>query len=351
MQIVFLGDIYDTFDPSSNITGFFSEQLRKIIDAKIPVIILIGNHDICSRHHALLPLLKLNLKNVKIIETPQILVVNDLVLLLFPYSVEIEKKIVTVKDQFSTFIADFKKKLAINTELIGKKVIFAGHYGVKDAMFNKTKTNIIMNRNTNDISLDDLDSIGAKFVFLGDYHKNQVLSTKKCISMYVGSIEKTDMSEILDKKGFVVYDSYVDKYEFMEYPDVRPMLDLIGDYSIINKSIDELTEKYMNAIVRITVVGTSQAIVEYDTMQQDIMKKLKSKIDPIYVKRRNKLLQDDSEKQNVEVERDMKEGRIETIEIIDVVKETIKERHLEDDITKELFDIADEIYKMAKENR
>ena len=102
--IMFLGDIYDTFDPSNIVTAFFSEQLRKIADAKIPVIIIVGNHDICSKHHALLPLLKLNLKNIKVVENPQSVKFKDKLLLLFPYSVDVERKIITIKEQFKQFV-------------------------------------------------------------------------------------------------------------------------------------------------------------------------------------------------------------------------------------------------------
>ena len=51
--VVIPGDVYDYYEPTNDVRGFFSKQLERLSEQKIPVIILIGNHDVCKKHHAL----------------------------------------------------------------------------------------------------------------------------------------------------------------------------------------------------------------------------------------------------------------------------------------------------------
>lgn len=358
--IVILGDIYDTFDPNNIVMGFFNEQVKKISDAKIPLIILVGNHDICSKHHALLPLMKLGLKNIKIIEQPQTLLFKDILLLLFPYSVDIERKIVTPKNQFKEFMQNIKTKIAENKELQDKKIMFAGHFGVNGAFKNKyvaenDSIKVVLNNSDDDISIEDLEYIGAEYIFLGDYHKHQILNTKKCIAMYPGSIERTDMSEAEDKKGFILYDTDSDidirygKCRFIEYPNIRPMVDISGNLSEINDFISNLDNNYKNAIVRISVKGDKKEIMAFDTMQYYVYKTLKEKIDPIYIKKRNIIIDNETKSSAEKIEKQISlVGDIAATEVIDVVKESILEIEKDKDEIKILNDLAEDIYKVVK---
>lgn len=354
-----LGDIYDTFDPSNIVSAFFNEQLRKLSDAKIPVIILVGNHDICSKHHALLPLLKLNLKNIKVIENPQTIKFKDKLLMLFPYSVDVEKKNITIKEQFNQFVAKTKEQIINTEDWHNLDVIFLGHFGVKGAYVNKYNTDggqkLVLNENDHDISVADLDTIGAKYVLLGDYHKHQILPTSNCLAMYPGSIERTDMSEANDKKGFVFYDSEKevnDKYEkftFVEYPNTRPMIDLVGNLQDIYKTIDKLGSESKGAIVRLTVKGSAQEIVEFDIGQHELIKKLNAKIEPAYTKKQNKMVDNDRNKKVEEIEKKISsEGHITSSEVIDVVKDTLSERESNKEELRELVNIAENVYEVAQ---
>src|SRR3989304_334393 len=49
--MVIAGDVYDNHSPSNEIRGFFSGQLHRVSNNNIPIIILVGNHDICRKHH------------------------------------------------------------------------------------------------------------------------------------------------------------------------------------------------------------------------------------------------------------------------------------------------------------
>lgn len=354
--LLVLGDVYDSFDPNPNISGFFSSQIKRLIEAKIPTVIIVGNHDICSRYHALLPLQNLGLKSVKVIESPETIIFKDIVFLLFPYSVEVEKKKFTIKEQFNSFIAEAKIKLA-NEEYKNKTVVFAGHFGVRGAFLNKytdknNQEKKTINKSEKDISIDDLDNIGAECVFLGDYHKYQVLPTKNCLALYPGSIEKSDLSESNDKKGFVTYDTILKKHEFIEYPNVRPMIDISGNLKEINEQIDRLGDDSKGAIIRITAKGNLQEISEYEIAQHEVSKKLKNKVDPIYIKSRNKIVDLETEKKAQIVEKEIQEnGHITEKEVIDVVKSMISGIEQDEEECKILCELAEDIYKTAQMNK
>ena len=306
-------------------------------------------------------LLKLNLKSVKVIESPKLIKFKDKILMLFPYSVEVEKKNITIKKQFVDFVNASKSEILNNPEYHGLDIMFMGHFGVKGAYLNKysvddkSEQKLFVNDNENDISVSDLDSIGAKYVVLGDYHKHQILPTNNCLAMYTGSIERTDITEANDKKGFLVYDSdkeEVDKYgkfTFIEYPNTRPMIDLVGNLQDIHKAIDNLGDNSKGAIVRLTVKGTSQEIIEFDIGQHELMKKLNQKIDPIYTKKQNKMVNKEMKKQAEEVEKNINaEGHITSSEVIDVVKDILIEREKNADEIKEIVSIAENVFEIAR---
>jgi len=107
--MVVAGDIYDTYDPSNEVRAFFNQQLKHLSNAGIPVVLMVGNHDVCRKHHALSPIKTLELKNVTVIEEPELKVVDDKVLLFFPYSLKVERGEITIKDQFKEFVKESKK--------------------------------------------------------------------------------------------------------------------------------------------------------------------------------------------------------------------------------------------------
>jgi DNA repair protein SbcD/Mre11 len=209
--IVVLGDVYDTPHPLNPIRTFFNSQLRRLSEANIPVIILVGNHDICSKHHALEPIAALGLKHVKVIEEPKLTLFKDKALMLFPYSLAVEKKEITIKDQFYKFVTSSRKLMILNPNFKDKGILFFGHFPVNGAIKNSyddddindiaganpevVEKKMVYNHNDSDISLADLDTIGASHIFLGDFHKHQELNTKTP-AYYIGSPEKCNFSEM-----------------------------------------------------------------------------------------------------------------------------------------------------------
>jgi len=363
--LVIGGDVYDKcYFPSNEIRGFFSSQLSKLAIAKIPVIILIGNHDISKKSHALQDIGELKLKNIVVIEKPTITSFKDTQLFIFPYSLDVEQKKKTIKEDFMDFVKE------IHAKKNDKPSIFFGHFGVKGATINqysgdeeiegeetetKTTTTTIKkdykNRSVNDISCDDLDSIGADYVILGDYHKHQILPTHKCIAMYPGSIEKTSFSEIDQDKGFVVYDSEQEvkgkmgKCSFIKYPNCRPMLELKGNFMDMKNAFNKVDcKEYQDAVVKFTYTGKSSELIDFQTGEEAFKKEIREKLNPINIDVINKA-KDDKQEEATQLEQNiMENGHFSNEDVIDAVREMTKERIKDEKEMQLTIDLADEIY-------
>ena len=110
-----------------------------------------------------------------------------------------------------------------------------------------------------------------------------------------------------------------------------------------------MNDSHKGAIVRITVKGNSQEIVEFDIGQQEVMKALNSKISPAYTKKRNKVVDVETKKKAEEVENKIsKEGHVSSGEVLDIVKEILSERSPDEEERNQLFSLADEIFESAK---
>ena len=355
--MVLNGDTYDTDNPNNIVREFFNSWIYKLNEAKIPVIILVGNHDICKSHFPLQPLKALNLKYTKVIDTPCTYKFKDIRLLLFPYSLNVEQGKVKLLDEFRSFINECNKE---NNET----KIFFGHFGVRGA---KISTYIdksgdeedvlsnsdvdleknIVGRGENMVSLNDLDSIGAKYVFLGDYHRFQSLPTKKCFSMYSGSIERTDITERDQDKGFILYDSDIEEIEgmgkcrFIKYPNCRPMIEIKGNLQDIKKKTEDLDSSLYNApIVKVSFIGNKTEAMDYNSEYEEVSNVIKNKLNPIYFYDVKKITDDDLDKKATELEKEiLDKGNLEEIDIINVVKEIIVEKEPEN---------QEEVLKMHK---
>jgi len=366
--IVFNGDIYDHFEPSIEIRGFFSSQLKRLNEKNIPVYILIGNHDVCRRHHALKDIQELGLKSISVIDKP---ILYDSKkygyrFLFFPYSLDIERKNVTPKEEFERFIT----KVAEQKDS-GLKTLFFGHFGVQGDVMNQylqddetdtTTTTIavknFVNKNPNDVSINDLDRLGAEYVFLGDFHNFHLLATKTCIGMYTGSIEKNNFSEIAQHKGFVVFDDKSEKDEkmgyckFIEYPNCRPMLELRGNFEKIKKDFEALDKSlYQGAVAKIMFVGTSEELVPFSTGMDEFKNKVIKELNAIHIFHKQ-AVKDDQEEDVSDLEREIDEkGHIEATDVIEVVKEIIVERISDEAECEATIDLAIEIYKQTMESK
>ncbi|MFA7220337.1 MAG: hypothetical protein WC119_07565, partial [Synergistaceae bacterium] len=209
----------------------------------------------------------------------------------------------------------------------------------------------------NDINISDLETIPAKYIFLGDYHQHQILPVKNSIAMYTGSIERTDMTEFDQIKGFVVHDDSneenggMGKARFIEYPKCRPMIEFRGNVTEIIKAIDDLPSKGVRgAIVKIAFTGTNKELMDFSSNLDEIRKRIKSKIDPIHIYHKQKVVDPAGEQSAHKLEEEIMEiGGLNEELILKVVEEMIIEKENDIEEQKILIGIASEIYKETME--
>jgi exonuclease SbcD len=369
---IIAGDIYENYEPLNPIRSFFISQLRRLQDACVPTILLIGNHDVCSRHHSLEPIAAIGFKNVQVISSPRLVSFRDKLLMLFPYAMEIENGTYSVKELYNKFFDYCKNKISQTPEYNGKEVIFFGHFGVKGAILNTfedcstleekeekviNKRKLFLNKSSKDVSVGDLErlsELGVKYVALGDYHKHQVLPTNKVIAFYTGSIEKSDFSEADDDKGFVVYDTDavedgpLGKCRFKTLSNIRRMVEIDGNLKEILEKVDKI-DASDGTLVKIKFCGNEEQLREYSDAQKILQQKLKQKLNPIYVVASQEIenKKEKEEAQAIETEILGKEN-IDDKVLLMIVEEAIAERVEGLEERKVLIDMAEKIFKKTK---
>ena len=364
---VLAGDSFDTFYPGNDVSGFFNAQLKRLKNNNVDSIIMVGNHDVSKKSHALKPLKELDLDFAKIIDEPNMMVYKNNILMLFPYSLEVEQDKISVKEQFNKFIADCKKKIQEDPSLANMQILFFGHFGVMGASMNQYAdkphgliTDKIMKRmskrsfrnyNESSITVKDLDEIGAHYVWLGDYHNHQVLKTEHCISMYVGSIERGDINEMGQKKGFVFYDSdaevkgTIGRCRYVEYDSCRSFVELRGNWSEIKDAAKMLDDSNKGAIVKISFSGSRAQLVDCASGLPKLKDELRTKIDPIHIVYEQNIIDDNDTINAKEIEQEIIDrGYIEKTDIIDVASDMIDEVEKDESEKNELVKLAHAIY-------
>lgn len=344
---IILGDIYDSPHPPSNVGEFFQDQIVKLVNNNINVIVLIGNHDICKFHHALQPTRSISkLKNlnskINVCHKESIIDIHGLPLLLaFPYPVGVERQEIGIREAFYNFCK--MSRDAVNLSIKNKRdVIFLGHFGISGAKMNDG----CINRSDDNVQIKDLEVIGANYVFLGDYHAHQKLPTKTVESFYVGSLERSDFSDLNSEKGYILYDdSKTNKIEFVKSHGVRRLIEIEGDAEKISKSLEDHKDEIENSIVKIRFIGERDAYKKFGKFKKEIRKNLEENLNVKHVLFDQKV---NDEQHDIKVEAIRKEiekvGYLEASDIDDIIvsiiKEIVKDELEQQETIKEINDIV-----------
>jgi len=171
---VHLGDVYDKINPSEFLRSKFLQAIKPLI-GKIPIVIIIGNHDTDENVFSLMAddvlLETLQSEDIMIFDDPTELEIGGVEFLILPWKKDsvIEKELKACKDKIVLGHFGVDGAVASGSEFVLSK-------GVSQALFSR-----------------------HIYTFLGHYHRHQ--HTDKF--MYVGSIARADFGERNDPKGFV----------------------------------------------------------------------------------------------------------------------------------------------------
>ena len=227
--IVFPGDYFVNPKPTAKQILLISNLFRKFEENKIRVIGTTGNHDIsgantksmgdvvsaiggnknwCVTTFDTLRIYSIGFAFLPFVKTPEIMAYN-------PAFATME-----ASEQLIQIAGNMFKKLGEDPKV--KKKILIGHWAIAGS---KTSSGKTMERTLNGtevtLPLGDLTSQGWDACLFGHIHKPQVLSKSKPFVAYSGCVQRINIGEANDERGFFIYDTDTDTYNFINIPAIQ----------------------------------------------------------------------------------------------------------------------------------
>lgn len=218
---VFAGDAYKTRDPNPTHQREFARRIKKIADAGIPVIMLVGNHDlpaVAKRATSIDIFGTLDVPNVYVGNREEVTQIvcrrgQPLQVATAPYPLRTalvgkeqgQGKSLAELDLLlqSAMIDNITALAAQARQRPDVPAILVGHFSVNEASHGSEK-NIMIGRDAA-IPRSVLADPAFRYVALGHIHKHQSLNGDFLPPVvYSGSIERIDFGEEHEPKGFVV---------------------------------------------------------------------------------------------------------------------------------------------------
>lgn len=215
---IFSGDAYKNRDPSPTYERAFAERIYKLSAANIPVVLLVGNHDLpntAGKANTLDIYDALQIPNVyvsrksEIIEIPLSLAPCRLLqIITLPWITKsqfLTKEEYTNKSQEKTDQLMIQKISETIKYLIAKvdpqcPTILAAHATVSGAVFGGER--LVTLGSDVIIPLEILTNKKLDYIALGHLHKHQIISQNPPV-IYPGSIERVDFGEEKEGRGFI----------------------------------------------------------------------------------------------------------------------------------------------------
>ena len=273
---VFAGDAYKTRDPRQTDQREFAFCIRELTDRGIPVVMLVGNHDMPvmrGRANAIEIYRTLGVTNVTIISRPEIHIAQTksgpVRIAGMPYlmkgvmmaketfqGLSLNESRMKVEEQYSKYITDLAAQVAEAKDDI--PTILMGHFWASGARLSSRDQGAI-DRHEAQVAISDLNNPVFDYVALGHIHKHQDLNmTGSPHIVYSGSPDRIDFGEKSEPKGFCLVELKKGdtQFRFIEVTAGRRMLEIEVD-----ADCDDPTEKIIaeikkhslrNAIVKLT---------------------------------------------------------------------------------------------------
>lgn len=217
--VLFAGDAYKDRNPAPTFMREWGRRIIKLSKAKIPTLLLVGNHDLSpslGRAHALEEYTTLDVPFVKVLDTPAFYGPADLwdlplQVIALPWITrsgmmaflelqggEVENVYDLLEQKLTDLIKDYLEKADPKLP-----VVLAAHASVQGAVYGGEQT--VMLGNDLVLSGSLVKDARLDYVALGHIHKKQDLNENGHPHViYPGSIERVDFGEAKDDKWYVV---------------------------------------------------------------------------------------------------------------------------------------------------
>jgi exonuclease SbcD len=297
---IFAGDAYKTRDPNPTYQREFSRRIKRIADAGIPVLLLVGNHDlptVSKRASSISIFDTLNVPNVTVCDREELREITcrrgqPLQVATVPYP--LRSALISREDAQGKSLAELDNMLQAvmveNIQALAEQArrrpqipaVLVGHFSVNEASRGSEK-NIMIGRDAA-VPRSVLADPAWRYVALGHIHRHQSLNADaQPPVIFSGSIERIDFGEEDEPKGFVVAElsdgpttwRFVRQYR----RPARPFLTIRAD---VREAVDP-TAALMDAISQQTAAagadgGLSDAVVR-------VVVKLRQEQEPLLVER------------------------------------------------------------------
>ncbi len=261
--VVFAGDAYKTRDPNPTQQRGFGERIKRLAKAKIPVVLVAGNHDTPNaegKANTLDIYSALEIENVWVSRKPEYLEIptksGTLQVVTLPW---------LHKNDYKT-IAE-KLNLLYGKIRLNEPAILLSHAEVAGAQYGSEKGMAIANDVTIPLSL--IQDKRLNYVALGHIHKHQILSKPgdTPLVVYSGSPQRVDFGEEKEEKGICIVEiqksnikdqKYISNFKFVP-TNARKFLTIVinlkpSDPNPTQTISDEISaHRIDDAIVRVII--------------------------------------------------------------------------------------------------
>jgi len=250
------GDTFKDPTPNPTILKMFASRLSRLAEAQIKTVIVAGNHDAAKEGRAAPPepFIELKVPNVSFFSKPDFLDLECLSgetvrVFAIPYRHPVKlasdkKKGKTELDR-GVLVQTFREQLEKEVQIFsraGKKDadagILVGHLSIEGAIAGSER--IWQAGEEFSILPSTFDTDTFDYIALGHVHKHQAIKFKTPI-VYCGSIERVDLSEAGENKGFICVEvkNGTAHWKFIKVSG-RPMHDIQVDCRNAQNPVNEV---------------------------------------------------------------------------------------------------------------
>lgn len=243
--VLFAGDAYKNRDPNSTYRREFARRVKRLADAGIPVLLLVGNHDLPSqeRRASSIDIFRtLDVPNITVASRDQLHRLTTrrgqpIQVATVPYP--IRQRLLAHEEYKDRTIAELdrlvQEVVSENIQALAAQVnpevpaVLAGHFSVSEAKYGSERT-VMLGRDV--VVLKSVLADPAwDYVALGHIHRHQELNRgQQPPIVYCGSLERIDFGEEKEAKGFVVAEISRGEARWSFQPvDARPFVTIRAD--------------------------------------------------------------------------------------------------------------------------
>ncbi|MGD2205602.1 MAG: exonuclease SbcCD subunit D [Anaerolineae bacterium] len=215
---LFAGDAYKSRDPNSTYRREFARRIKRLADAGIPVVLLVGNHDLPAQERR-----ASSIEIFRTLDVPNVLVAGrdslhhltarrgqPIQVATVPYPIrqrllaheEYKDKTIAELDALvQDLVSENIRALAAQVDPAAPAVL-VGHFSVSEAKLGSERT-VMLGRDVVVLKSVLADPVWD-YVALGHVHRHQELDDGHPPIVYCGSLERIDFGEENETKGFVV---------------------------------------------------------------------------------------------------------------------------------------------------